>query len=81
MLIMYIKCHGKWKVHGNSLRSSNFSLPKSSRHMEGALRLVVQDNLSQPIIEEELDTSNGVLFPFYDEDTGLVYLCGKVGFL
>lgn len=49
--------------------------------MEGALRLVVQDNLSQPIIEEELDTSNGVLFPFYDEDTGLVYLCGKVGFL
>uniref|UniRef100_A0A914RJX5 Coronin n=1 Tax=Parascaris equorum TaxID=6256 RepID=A0A914RJX5_PAREQ len=26
---------------------------------------------------QELDTSNGVLFPLYDEDTGLIYLCGK----
>ncbi|KAK0413784.1 hypothetical protein QR680_006991 [Steinernema hermaphroditum] len=36
-----------------------------------------QSNLSQPIVQEELDTSNGVLFPFYDEDTGLLYLIGK----
>ncbi|TKR78066.1 hypothetical protein L596_018933 [Steinernema carpocapsae] len=34
-------------------------------------------NISQPVIQEELDTSNGVLFPFYDEDTGLLYLIGK----
>ncbi|CAI4230754.1 unnamed protein product [Auanema sp. JU1783] len=34
-------------------------------------------NLSEPLVEEELDTSNGVLFPLYDEDTGLVYLVGK----
>jgi coronin-1B/1C/6 len=27
---------------------------------------------------EELDSSNGVLFPFYDEDTSLIFLCGKV---
>ncbi|KAF6768674.1 hypothetical protein AHF37_06268 [Paragonimus kellicotti] len=26
---------------------------------------------------QELDTSNGVLFPFYDWDTSLIYLCGK----
>lgn len=32
-------------------------------------------------MEEELDTSNGVLFPLYDEDTGLLYLCGKVALL
>jgi len=25
----------------------------------------------------ELDTSNGVMFPIYDPDTNLVYLCGK----
>lgn len=25
----------------------------------------------------ELDTSNGVLFPMYDPDTNLIYLCGK----
>jgi coronin-1B/1C/6 len=29
---------------------------------------------------EELDSSNGILFPFYDEDTGLIFLCGKVKF-
>jgi coronin-1B/1C/6 len=30
-----------------------------------------------PLIIEELDSSNGVLFPFYDEDTNMIYLCGK----
>lgn len=25
----------------------------------------------------ELDTSNGVLFPLYDPDTNLIFLCGK----
>jgi len=29
---------------------------------------------------EELDSSNGILFPVYDEDTGLIFLCGKVKF-
>lgn len=38
----------------------------------------LQDDLDNPIIQEELDTSNGVLFPLYDEDTGLLYLVGKV---
>ena len=27
----------------------------------------------------ELDTSNGVMFPLYDPDANLIYLCGKVG--
>ncbi|VDO19498.1 unnamed protein product [Heligmosomoides polygyrus] len=48
-----------------------------TKRSERLYSLRAPDNLSQPIIEEELDTSNGVLFPFYDEDTGLVYLCGK----
>lgn len=26
----------------------------------------------------ELDTSNGVMFPLYDPDTSMIYLCGKV---
>lgn len=25
-----------------------------------------------------MDTSNGVLLPFYDADSSIVYLCGKV---
>ena len=27
---------------------------------------------------QEIDTNNGVMFPFYDQDTNMVYLCGKV---
>ena len=27
---------------------------------------------------QELDTSNGVIFPFYDPDANIIYLCGKV---
>jgi coronin-1B/1C/6 len=34
--------------------------------------------LAAPLAMEELDSSNGILFPFYDEDTGLIFLCGKV---
>ena len=29
---------------------------------------------------QEIDTSNGVIFPFYDPDTSMIYLCGKVSF-
>ena len=36
-----------------------------------------ESRLDEPIIQEELDTSNGVLFPLYDYDTGLLYLVGK----
>lgn len=38
-------------------------------------------NFEEPISVLELDTSNGVLLPFYDPDTNIVYLCGKVGYL
>lgn len=27
---------------------------------------------------QEIDTSNGIIFPFYDQDTSMIYLCGKV---
>jgi len=30
---------------------------------------------------QEIDTSNGVMFPFYDPDTSIVYLCGRVTIL
>jgi hypothetical protein len=35
------------------------------------------DNLENPLVVEDLDSSSGVLFPFYDEDTNMIYLCGK----
>ncbi|XP_036969203.1 coronin-2B-like isoform X2 [Acanthopagrus latus] len=35
------------------------------------------DDLSEPLYEEDLDGSAGVLFPFYDPDTNMLYLAGK----
>lgn len=34
--------------------------------------------MDEPLSIQEMDTSNGVLLPFYDPDTNIVYLCGKV---
>ena len=35
-------------------------------------------HLDDPIVMVELDTSNGGMFPMYDPDANLIYLCGKV---
>lgn len=40
--------------------------------------LTPQKNFEEPIALQEMDTSNGVLLPFYDADSSIVYLCGKV---
>lgn len=38
----------------------------------------LQQAMDEAISVHEMDTSNGVLLPFYDPDTNVVYLCGKV---
>ena len=38
-----------------------------------------QANFGEPMALQELDSSNGALLPFYDPDTNVVYVCGKVG--
>ncbi|XP_058266701.1 coronin-2B isoform X2 [Hemibagrus wyckioides] len=35
------------------------------------------DDLSEPLLEEDVDGGSGVLFPFYDPDTHILYLAGK----
>ncbi|KAJ3444216.1 coronin [Anaeramoeba flamelloides] len=35
------------------------------------------DNLEKPLIKKNIDTSSGVLMPFYDDDTNLLFLAGK----
>jgi len=35
------------------------------------------DSNLKNIVMQEIDSSNGVIFPFYDADTNMVYLCGK----
>ena len=34
-------------------------------------------DLSEPIIMEDIDRASGVLFPFYDPDTEIIYVAGK----
>ncbi|XP_028824583.1 coronin-1C-A isoform X2 [Denticeps clupeoides] len=48
-----------------------------SRMSERQLALWNPENMEEPITVHEMDTSNGVLLPFYDPDTNVVYLCGK----
>ncbi|KAI1280679.1 Coronin-2B [Halotydeus destructor] len=36
-----------------------------------------QSDLSKPLRLENIDSSSGVLFPFYDHDTKMVYVAGK----
>jgi coronin-1B/1C/6 len=48
-----------------------------TRRSERMYALRDEEALDEPIVQEELDTSNGVLLPLYDADTGLLYLVGK----
>ncbi|KAJ8008536.1 hypothetical protein DPEC_G00105890 [Dallia pectoralis] len=59
-------------VGDNMLLSTGIS-PWNQRQMV----LWDTEDLSEPLLEEELDGAAGVLFPFYDPDTHLIYLAGK----
>ncbi|NWU98217.1 CORO6 protein, partial [Upupa epops] len=48
-----------------------------SKMSERQLGLWDLKNFEEPIVLQEMDTSNGVLLPFYDPDSSIVYLCGK----
>ena len=36
------------------------------------------NDLSKPLAQDNIDSGSGVLFPFWDEGTKMVYLVGKV---
>ncbi|KAI6214624.1 Coronin [Aphelenchoides besseyi] len=61
-------------VQGDRIFTTGFT-----KRSERLYALRSQENLSTPIVEEEIDTSNGVLFPLYDEDSSLIFLAGKGG--
>ncbi|XP_015039071.1 coronin-1C-A-like isoform X1 [Drosophila miranda] len=48
-----------------------------NRSSERQYSLRAPDALNEPIVMVELDTSNGIMFPLYDADTNMIYLCGK----
>ncbi|XP_062287588.1 coronin-2A isoform X2 [Scomber scombrus] len=49
----------------------------TSRWNDRQIALWDQDDLSVPLLEDNLDGSSGVIFPFYDPDTHMLYLAGK----
>uniref|UniRef100_A0AAX7TK47 Coronin n=1 Tax=Astatotilapia calliptera TaxID=8154 RepID=A0AAX7TK47_ASTCA len=59
------------------LADGNIFTTGFSRMSERQLALWKTDSMDEPICVQEMDTSNGVLLPFYDPDTNIVYLCGK----
>uniref|UniRef100_A0A8C8IW86 Coronin n=3 Tax=Oncorhynchus tshawytscha TaxID=74940 RepID=A0A8C8IW86_ONCTS len=59
------------------LADGNIFTTGFSRMSERQLALWNPKSMEEPISVHELDTSNGVLLPFYDADTNIVYLCGK----
>ncbi|KAI4821194.1 hypothetical protein KUCAC02_029136, partial [Chaenocephalus aceratus] len=59
------------------LADGNILTTGFSRMSERQLSLWNANNMEEPMTVTEMDTSNGVLLPFYDPDTGVVYLCGK----
>lgn len=61
----------------NCLVSINNDFCRFSKSSERQYSLRAPDSLSEPIVMVELDTSNGVMFPLYDPDTSLIFLCGK----
>uniref|UniRef100_A0A673CPV3 Coronin n=1 Tax=Sphaeramia orbicularis TaxID=375764 RepID=A0A673CPV3_9TELE len=50
---------------------------KSVRVIDPRKETLISANMEEPMTVNEMDTSNGVLLPFYDPDTNVVYLCGK----
>ncbi|KAL0267241.1 UNVERIFIED_CONTAM: hypothetical protein PYX00_009575 [Menopon gallinae] len=72
-------CHdGSKATRAIFLKSGLIFTTGFSKMSERQYSLRAPEHLNEPIVMVELDTSNGVMFPLYDVDTNLVYLCGKV---
>lgn len=57
------------------LKNGNFFTTGFSRTGERQYALWNQNLINMTM--QEIDTSNGIIFPFYDQDTSMIYLCGK----
>ncbi|XP_040506373.1 coronin-6 isoform X4 [Gallus gallus] len=64
-----------WNRNGSLLVTT--CKDKKVRVIDPRKQTVVAKNFEEPIALQEMDTSNGVLLPFYDADSSIVYLCGK----
>ncbi|TSK82227.1 Coronin-1B [Bagarius yarrelli] len=72
------KAHeGSRPMRGVFLADGKILTTGFTRMSERQLALWNTKDLSEPMAAQEIDSSNGVLLPFYDPDTSMVYLCGK----
>lgn len=49
-----------------------------SRHSDRQICVWSEENLKAPLSVETVDSSSGVIFPYFDPDTNVLYLAGKV---
>uniref|UniRef100_A0A669EAS7 Coronin n=1 Tax=Oreochromis niloticus TaxID=8128 RepID=A0A669EAS7_ORENI len=70
--LIYSAC---WNRDGSRILTS--CKDKTMRVLDPRKGTVLFKNFGEPLTLQELDTSSGVLLPFFDPDTGVVYLCGK----
>lgn len=69
-------CHeGSKPVQVVYLKNGNFFTTGFSKMSERQYAL--WDENLRNLTMQEIDTSNGIIFPFYDADTNMIYLCGK----
>lgn len=61
-----------WLGESNRLATTGFS-----KMSDRQLNLWNTDDLSKPMKSEFIDTSSGVIMPFYDNDNSILYLAGK----
>ncbi|XP_039418826.1 coronin-6 isoform X5 [Corvus cornix cornix] len=64
-----------WNRNGSLLVTT--CKDKKVRVIDPRKQQIIANNFEEPIALQEMDTSNGVLLPFYDADSSIVYLCGK----
>uniref|UniRef100_A0A8B9RCS0 Coronin n=1 Tax=Astyanax mexicanus TaxID=7994 RepID=A0A8B9RCS0_ASTMX len=70
--LIYSAC---WNTDGSRILTS--CKDKKLRVLDPRKGTVIADSFNEPLTLQELDTSSGVLLPFFDPDTSVVYLCGK----
>ncbi|XP_063707661.1 coronin-1C-like isoform X3 [Culicoides brevitarsis] len=66
------KCSKVVFLENNRVLTTGFS-----RHSGRQYALWNQHDLKKPLIREEIDNSSGILIPYYDPDTHMLYLAGK----
>lgn len=59
-------------LSGGRLLTTGFS-----NHSDRQFAIWKEDNLQQPINRDTIDSSSGILFPYFDHDTQMLFLAGK----